>query len=117
MVFLFLAIYVSGCTTPDVDTIKIGAVLPLTGDGTPDQGQASQKAITLAIDEINSQGGVNGKHLEAIFEDSQCQAQKGVTAITKLIDIDNAGIVYYPRFSGRSNPPLNGNWIDYYCHY
>ncbi len=41
--------------------IKVGAILPLTGEGTPDQGQASQKSILLAAEKINSQGGINGK--------------------------------------------------------
>ena len=77
----------------DKGIIKIGAILPLTGEGTPDQGQASQKAITLAIDEINAQGGINGKKVEAIFEDSQCQAQSGVTAINKLINVDKVAFI------------------------
>jgi len=93
-VVLLLTIVISGCTTlKKEETIKIGAVLPLTGEGTPDQGQASQKAIMLALDEINAQGGINGKNIEAIFEDSQCQAQNGVTAITKLINVNKVNFI------------------------
>lgn len=93
-VILLLTIVLSGCSTlQKEETIKIGAVLPLTGEGTPDQGQASQKAIMLAIDEINARGGINGKKLEAIFEDSQCQAKNGVTAITKLINVNKVNFV------------------------
>lgn len=73
--------------------IKIGAILPLTGQGTSDQGQASQEAIQLAIDQINERGGVNGKKLLMVIEDSQCQAQNAVTAIQKLINVDKVSLV------------------------
>lgn len=94
LLILLVIVALSGCTTiQKEEKIKIGAVLPLTGEGTPDQGQASQKAIILAIDEINSRGGIDGKKIEVIFEDSQCDAKNGVTAITKLISIDRVNFV------------------------
>lgn len=75
------------------EVIKIGMVLPLTGEGTPDQGQASQKGAILAMKEINSEGGINGKKLKLVVEDSQCQPQKGVTAIEKLINVDKVDFI------------------------
>jgi len=93
-VVLLLTVVITGCATlQKEETIKIGAILPLTGEGTPDQGQASKKAIMLAVDEINAQGGINGKNVEAIFEDSQCQAKNGVTAITKLINVNKVNFI------------------------
>lgn len=94
LLILFVIISLLSCRTiQKEETIKIGAILPLTGEGVPDQGQASQKAITLAEDEINSRGGIDGKKLEVIFEDSQCDAKNGVTAITKLINIDRVNFI------------------------
>jgi len=75
------------------DVIKIGMILPLTGEGTSDQGQASQKGAILAMEEINLDGGINGKKLKLVVEDSQCQPQKGVTAIEKLINVDKADFI------------------------
>ena len=75
------------------ETVKIGVVLPLTGKGTIDQGQASQHAVTLAIEQINRDGGLLGKKVEAVFENSQCEPSIGVTAIRKLIDIDKANFI------------------------
>lgn len=93
LILLILGIMLlSGCTQSQ-DVIKVGAVLPLTGEGTIDQGQASQNALILAVDEINAKGGINGKKVEAIIEDSQCQASTGVTAITKLIEVDNVDFI------------------------
>ncbi len=74
------------------ETIKIGVILPLTGNHA-DQGEASQNAIKLAVEKINSQGGINGKKLEAIFENSECEAQKAVSAINKLVNIDGIKFV------------------------
>lgn len=88
VILIISMIFLTGCNTQREEIIKIGVVLPLTSEGTTDQAQASQQAILLAVDEINAQGGINGKKVEAIFEDSQCQASKGVTGINKLINID-----------------------------
>ena len=74
------------------ETIKIGVVLPLTGNHA-DQGEASQNAIQLAVEKVNSQEGINGKKLEPIFENSECEAQKAVTAINKLVNIDGVKFV------------------------
>lgn len=92
LVLGLIMLLLAGCT-PNENTTIIGAVLPLTGEGTPDQGQASQKAILLAIDEYNSAGGINGKKIEVVFEDSQCQPQKGVTGIRKLIDVNKVEFI------------------------
>lgn len=73
--------------------IKIGAILPMSGDGGADQGLASQKSITLAVEEINKAGGINGRKLEAIYEDSACEPTKGVTAVNKLIDQDKVDFI------------------------
>ncbi len=77
----------------EANSIKIGAVLPLTGEGTIDQGQASKQAITLAAEKLNSEGGVLGKRVDVIFEDSHCDAKTGVTAVNKLISVDNVDFI------------------------
>jgi branched-chain amino acid transport system substrate-binding protein len=69
------------------ETIKIGVVAPLTG-GPAIWGQASVNLIQIAVDEINSQGGVEGRQIELIVEDGLCKPQPAVTSAKKLIDID-----------------------------
>ncbi|MBU0635995.1 ABC transporter substrate-binding protein, partial [Candidatus Micrarchaeota archaeon] len=51
------------------DTLKIGSILILTGKGST-AGAHSQKGIDLAVAEVNANGGINGKKLEVIYEDS-----------------------------------------------
>ena len=71
------------------DTLKIGAVLPMTGTAAV-FGEKFQQAYTMAVEEINAAGGVNGKQLELLIEDSQERPQIGKTATEKLI---SAGVL------------------------
>lgn len=69
------------------ETIRIGSQLPLTGD-VATVGVPMRQGIELAVKEINADGGVDGKTLEVIFEDSKCDPKLAATATQKLISID-----------------------------
>lgn len=87
-----------GCTTgqvikTDKESIKIGAILMLTGDLAM-IGQEMQRGIELAVDDINTRGGVNGRKIDVIYEDSGfLSKEKTVTAAYKLIDIDKVDAI------------------------
>ena len=51
------------------ETIKIGAPQPMTGPDAP-FGDKFKKAYSMAVDEINAKGGVNGRKLEVIIVES-----------------------------------------------
>ncbi len=70
-----------------VGTYKIGVMYPLTGDAAA-YGLSFQKTTKFAADEINAKGGVNGRKLELIYEDSKCNPKDGNAAAQKLINID-----------------------------
>jgi branched-chain amino acid transport system substrate-binding protein len=53
------------------------------------QGVNSANAIRLAFDELNAAGGVNGRKIHYIVEDTQYQVPRAVQAINKLINNDN----------------------------
>lgn len=72
--------------------IKIGLIGPLTGD-VATVGQGTKSAVELAISEINSAGGVNGRMLRLIAEDGKCDGKESVSAATKLINIDNVDAI------------------------
>lgn len=82
---------VAGCSQSD-SVIRIGAALPFTGT-VAYYGQDSKRGIDLALEEINSQGGVNGKKLEVIYEDTQGQGKLAVAAVQKLISADAVPII------------------------
>ena len=56
-------------------------------------GNNTKKGIDLAVEEIGKKGGVNGKKIKIIYEDSQGLPQKGVSAIQKLITVDKVPVV------------------------
>lgn len=90
----------------DSSTIKIGAVLPLSGDAAP-LGDQSQKAMQMAVDEINAAGGIksmNGKKLELVFGDSQGNQQVGVSETTRLITKEKVALLTGAYQSGITLP-------------
>jgi len=73
--------------------IKIGAILPLT-EAHALLGQGEKEGLTLAMEEINNKGGVAGKKLDIIFEDSRGDPKTGVSSLRKLVEVDKAQIIY-----------------------
>ncbi len=80
-------------TLPEEDnTIKIGVVATQTGIGSY-LGQQELRGINIALNEINSKGGINGKKIKLIIEDSKTSAKDAVFSINKLINIDNVNYI------------------------
>ena len=52
------------------EPIKIGAILSLNGAGSR-TGEDIKDGLLLAVDEIDSRGGINGRKIELIIEDSK----------------------------------------------
>jgi len=78
--------------------VKIGAILPLTGDGAK-YGEATKKGIDLAVEEVNEKGGILNKSLEIVYEDSQADASKAVSAFRKLINVQHIKFILGPLSS------------------
>ncbi len=91
---LVLALYLGGCQnqTNSADNIKIGAILPLTGDSAS-WGEQGRWGIESAVREVNESGGIDGKQVEVIFEDSQAIPRVAVTAFGKLSQVDKVQAV------------------------
>jgi branched-chain amino acid transport system substrate-binding protein len=83
---------ITSCKKKEPETIKIGAILPLTGSAS-EIGEQHKMGLMLAVDEINSQGGINGKKLEIIYEDDKNDPKEAVSAFNKLANIDKVPIV------------------------
>jgi len=90
---------------PDTSTYKIGVVLGLTG---PAQvwGEYARLGLELARDEINSNGGVAGKEIKLIIEDSKTQPAQAVSAYTKLVKVDKVPIVIGDVWDFITNPMI-----------
>jgi len=72
--------------------VKIGASEALTGKFAS-LGEPRAKAMRMAVDEINNNGGINGKKLELVIEDNQGEAKVAATNASKLLNIDNVDVV------------------------
>ncbi len=96
---LLLALSI-GCTGDESDApYRIGAMDALTGVG-ESYGNPLLQAKLLAVEEINAAGGINGRELELIVEDSKCAAQDAITAYNKLTDVDGVRIILGTSCSG-----------------
>ncbi len=49
-------------------------------------GRDTQVAVTMAIEEINAAGGINGKKLEVVFFDDQCEPREAATVSTSIVN-------------------------------
>ncbi|MBI2463592.1 ABC transporter substrate-binding protein [Candidatus Peregrinibacteria bacterium] len=81
-------------TAPKEETgsIKVGAVFPLTGEGAA-YGVPMQQVIQIALAKVNSNGGINGRNLEFVWEDGKCNGNDSAAAAQKLISIDQVKII------------------------
>ncbi|MEB3274970.1 MAG: ABC transporter substrate-binding protein, partial [Prochlorothrix sp.] len=74
-------------------SLKIGTLLPLTGD-LAQYGGPMQDGAMLALEQINQCGGVQGQPLALVTEDSQTEPSRGAAAMTKLAEVDRVfGVV------------------------
>lgn len=89
----------------DSETIKIGAIISKTGKSDI-YGDAVDKGIKLAIDEINENGGIDGKKIEYILEDDKSDPVEAVKAYDKLIE-KNANAIIGPISSENTKAVAN----------
>ena len=85
--------------TPVPSPFRVGVMESLTGPGET-YGTVAVQAKQLAVDEINAAGGINGRVLELVVEDSKCNAQDSITAYNKLTDVDGVNIILGTSCSG-----------------
>ena len=71
---------------PEMETIRIGGIGPLSAPGTVVGGIAMQFAMNLAVKDINEKGGVLGKPLELIFADTEGLPERGTAVAERLIN-------------------------------
>jgi len=105
VVSMFVLSVIAGCgsspaSKPADDKakpIKIGVVTSLTGERAL-TGQYSKNGILLAIDEVNAKGGINGRKIEAFFEDDGGNEPGAVNAFNKVVN-SGADLIIGPIYS------------------
>jgi len=85
------------------ETIKIGVVYGFTG-GASAWAEYGKKGDDLAVKEINEAGGVSGRSIQIIYEDSATTPSGAVASFKKLTEIDKVDIVVGDVWSFLTNP-------------
>jgi branched-chain amino acid transport system substrate-binding protein len=83
------------------DTIKIGANLELSG-GVASFGSSISKGIDLAVEEINKDGGVDGKDIEIIKVDNKSEGSEATSAAIRLTSKDKVTAIIGAATSGNT---------------
>ena len=92
IILTIILLLLVACSTSE-EYITVGFIGPLTGD-VAIFGEVEKNAAEIAIEEINSAGGVNGKKLKIIYEDGKCSGKEAASAAQKLINIDKVKILF-----------------------
>ena len=85
--------------------IVVGTVTDLSGV-TAIQGVNNANAIRLLFDETNAKGGINGRKIRYIVEDSQYQVPRAVQAMNKLLNNDKV----FMTIQDGGTPMNNATW-------
>ncbi|MBV8900426.1 MAG: ABC transporter substrate-binding protein [Verrucomicrobia bacterium] len=87
-----MIVLICGCATalalPGFAQIHLGEVDPLSG-GVSQFGIGCHNGITLALEQVNANGGVAGQKVDLISEDDQSKPGQSATAVRKLITQDH----------------------------
>lgn len=73
-------------------SVKVGVVLPTTGS-LAKFGEIERDAFLMAQQEINAAGGINGKKLELLIEDTTGRPEVGRSVVEKLITKDKVVMI------------------------
>jgi branched-chain amino acid transport system substrate-binding protein len=74
------------------EPIPIGTLCPLTGAG-GSYGADMQRAVVAVVERINKAGGIAGRPIQLFNEDDQTNAEAGVRAARKLIDVNRVAAI------------------------
>ncbi len=93
------------------DTVRIGVLVPLSGPGAT-LGQWMQKGVNAAQEEINANGGIDGKKLEFDIQDDGCAGATAISAYRNMHDV--GGIKYFvgPLCAAARVPVLKASEAD-----
>jgi branched-chain amino acid transport system substrate-binding protein len=103
MLALIVSMFMLSACGGGGSAVKIAILAPLSGD-VATFGQSTRDGALLAIEEWNEKGGVMGKKIETVIEDSQCNAEAAVSAANKVIDQDSVKFIVGEVCSSASIP-------------
>src|SRR3989344_1529099 len=91
IIIIVALVWIGNNKQSEQGSIKIGTIYNLSGVGV-NTGQNSRQGTDMAIEEINSRGGVLGKKLEAVHEDNVGDDTK--SALAAINKFEQSGIAF-----------------------
>ncbi len=88
-------------TAQAADTIKIGAILSVTGPAS-NLGAPEARTLEMLVDNINANGGIIGKKVQLIVKDSGSSPEKAVSFAKQLIEEEKVFAIIGPSTSGET---------------
>jgi branched-chain amino acid transport system substrate-binding protein len=101
MGFLVLAAAAFPLFAADANTIKIGAILAVTGPAA-NLGLPEARTLEMIVEEANKAGGIIGKKIELVIKDSQGNAEKAISFAKQLVEEEGVLAIIGPTTSGES---------------
>jgi branched-chain amino acid transport system substrate-binding protein len=99
-----LALLASALLAPHAlaeDTIKVGAILAVTGPASF-LGSPEAKTLEMMVADINAKGGIGGKKVVLIIKDSGASSEKAISFAKQLIEEEKVLAIIGPSTSGET---------------
>ena len=87
------------------DVIKIGSLLPMSGDLAA-YGKCVQQGVNLAVKHLNEAGGPQGMTLKVVFRDSQTDPTALRDSAEKLVNVDKVPAIVGPMIRSDVATPV-----------
>ncbi len=99
IIFSVLAFVILIACTAGAKTIKIGALVSITGP-TAFLGEPERNTLIMLAKQVNSKGGINGNKIDLIVYDTKGDPSSTVVLTRKLIYSDKVDVIIGPTRSG-----------------
>ena len=83
------------------DTIKVGAILAVTGPASF-LGAPEARTLEMLVEDLNARGGVDGRKIELVVKDTGGNPEKAISFAKQLIEEDKVFAIIGPATSGET---------------
>jgi branched-chain amino acid transport system substrate-binding protein len=98
---ILLAVLLTGAFAQAAESIKIGAILAITGPASF-LGAPEAKTLEMLVAETNKKGGVMGRQIQLIIKDSGASPEKAFSFAKQLIEEEKVFAIIGPSTSGET---------------
>jgi branched-chain amino acid transport system substrate-binding protein len=101
IVLAFALVLVALPVTAQGGTIKIGAILSVTGPAS-NLGAPEAKTLEMLVEQTNAAGGIAGRKVELVLKDSMASPEKAISFARQLIEEEQVLAILGPTGSGET---------------